>query len=267
MPRPDPETLLQAYDAQLRGRMPERLPAGVSVEHDGPLVRLLGEPDGGFVGYRDLGGLEGEELDELIARQVRVFAGRGERFEWKLHGHDRPADLPDRLRAAGFVPEEPETVVIAPVAAIAARPELPDGVTLREVSTRADLDRIEAMERAVWNDDGIRSAASLESEVAADPAAISIVVAEGGGSVVSAGWVRFDSGTDFATLWGGATLPAWRGRGIYRATVAHRANLAAERGFTLVQVDASSESRPILERLGFVAVTTTTPYIWSPPGF
>jgi hypothetical protein len=29
-------------------------------------------------------------------------------------------------------------------------------------------------------------------------------------------------------------------------------------------VDASSESRPILERLGFVAVTTTTPFIWSP---
>jgi hypothetical protein len=32
-------------------------------------------------------------------------------------------------------------------------------------------------------------------------------------------------------------------------------------------VDASDESRPILERLGFVAVTTTTPFVWSPmPG-
>jgi hypothetical protein len=29
-------------------------------------------------------------------------------------------------------------------------------------------------------------------------------------------------------------------------------------------VDASDDSRPILERLGFVAVTTTTPYVWSP---
>jgi GNAT superfamily N-acetyltransferase len=63
----------------------------------------------------------------------------------------------------------------------------------------------------------------------------------------------------------GATLPEWRGRGIYRATVAHRANLAAERGFRFVEVDASSDSRPILERLGFVAVTTTTPYVWTPP--
>ena len=60
-------------------------------------------------------------------------------------------------------------------------------------------------------------------------------------------------------------LPAWRGRGIYRALVARRAQLAAERGRRYIEVDASDDSRPILERLGFVPVTTTTPYIWSPP--
>ena len=106
---------------------------------------------------------------------------------------------------------------------------------------------------------------SLDAELSVDPDAIAIVVAEAGGAVVCAGWVRFESGTDFATLWGGGTLPAWRGRGIYHAVVAHRANLAAARGFRYLQVDASSDSRPILERLGFVAVTTTTPYVWTPP--
>jgi len=45
------EELLVAYDTQLRARVPDRLPAGVEVEHDGPLVRLLGLPSGGFVGY------------------------------------------------------------------------------------------------------------------------------------------------------------------------------------------------------------------------
>jgi hypothetical protein len=39
-----------------------------------------------------------------------------------------------------------------------------------------------------------------------------------------------------------------------------------KRGFRLIEVDASADSGPILERLGFVAVTTTTPYVWSPPG-
>jgi hypothetical protein len=30
-------------------------------------------------------------------------------------------------------------------------------------------------------------------------------------------------------------------------------------------VDASSDSAPILRRLGFQAITTTTPYVWTPP--
>src|SRR5439155_1478176 len=105
----------------------------------------------------------------------------------------------------------------------------------------------------------------LGEERAADPDGLRIFVAEAGDVVVCAGWVRFPSGTEFATLWGGATLPAWRGRGIYRALVAHRARLAADRGCRYLEVDASDDSRPILERLGFAAVTTTTPYVWSPP--
>ena len=60
---------------------------------------------------------------------------------------------------------------------------------------------------------------------------MSIVVAEAEGSVVCAAWIRYEHGTDFATLWGGATLADWRGQGIYKATVAYRAGLAAERGF------------------------------------
>ncbi|HSC90317.1 MAG TPA: GNAT family N-acetyltransferase [Gaiellaceae bacterium] len=259
--------LLAAYDAQLRAHVPDPLPDGATVERDGPLLRFLGLLGRGFVLYRDLGGLEGAALDELIARQVRVFGERGERFEWKLHGHDRPPDLPERLRTAGFVPEDEETVVIAPVGALAHPPEVPRGVSLREVTARRDLDRIAALERAAWGrgEDGGWLAESLEAERSADPEGLSIVVAEARAEVVCAGWVRFERGTDFATLWGGATLPEWRGRGIYRATVAYRANLAAGRGFRFLEVDASDDSRPILERLGFTAVTTTTPYVWSPP--
>ena len=35
-------------------------------------------------------------------------------------------------------------------------------------------------------------------------------------------------------------------------------------GVHYLQVDASEASRPILERLGFTPITTTTPYIWTP---
>ena len=267
MPVSDVAELLAAYDAQVRDHVSDPLPRGVTVERDGPLLRYLGLAGRGFVLYRDLGGLEGADLDELIARQVRVFANRGEGFEWKLHGHDRPADLPQRLSAAGFVPEETETIVIAPVADIAAEARLPDGVSLREVTSRADFERIAALEQAVWGDEEQQSwlVDMLESERAVDPDALSIVVAEAGATVVCAAWIRFERGTEFATLWGGATLPEWRRRGIYRATVTYRATLAAGRGFHYLETDASDDSRPILEQLGFTAVTTTTPYVWSPP--
>lgn len=264
---PDAAELLSAYDAQLRTHVSDRLPNGARAEWDGPLLRFIGLGNRGWVLYRDLSGLDGADLDDLIARQVRVFAERGERFEWKWHAHDQPPDVPRRLRAAGFVPEDDETVVIAPVDQITGSVRLPDGVALREVAERSDFDRIAAVQPEIWQDGDVPSwlGESLEAEKRADPEALTVLVVEADGAVVSAAWVRFESGTDFATFWGGGTVPARRGRGIYRATVAYRANLAHERGFRFIEVDASDDSRPILERLGFVAVTKTTPYVWSPP--
>jgi GNAT superfamily N-acetyltransferase len=261
--------LRDVYDAQVRAYLPARLPPTAVVESDGPLLRLTGVDRRGYLTYRDLGGLTGAELDALIARQRDFFAARGEAVEWKLHGHDEPADLPERLRAAGFEPEEPETVVIGLAAPLAEQPvELAAGVRLREVRERVDLDRIMRMEEAVWGGDHSWHAAALEEEIASDPDGITVVVAETGPGpddpVVSAGWVRYVPHTSFATLWGGSTLAAWRGRGIYRSLVAYRARLAVERGLTYLQVDASDDSRPILQRLGFVAVTTTTPYVFRP---
>jgi GNAT superfamily N-acetyltransferase len=260
--------LLAAHDAQLRAHVPPFLPEGESVDLVGPLVRFSGGFGRGWVLYRDLVGIEGEALDELIASQVAFFAERDQRFEWKTYGHDSPADLPDRLLAAGFVAEEPETVVVAPVAGIAGEPRLPEGVRLRDITARADLEKIDGLEAAVWGEDEDEAgyADFLESELDADPDGLAVVVAEAGDTVVCAAWVRFLHDTEFACFFGGATLEEWRGRGIYRATVTHRANLAAARGCRYLQTDASDDSRPILERLGFVAVTTTTPYLWSPPG-
>ena len=196
---------------------------------------------------------------------MQLFAARGEAFEWKLHAHDEPGDLAERLAAAGFVPDEPETVVVAPLAELPLDTAPPAGVTLRETHGRADLERIAVMQEEVWGDDHSAFVDDLERELAVDPQGLVVVVAEAEDEIVSAGWVRFPAGTDFATLWGGATRPAWRSRGIYRALVSYRGRLAVERGSRWLQVDASSDSRPILERLGFVAVTTTTPYVWTPP--
>jgi GNAT superfamily N-acetyltransferase len=260
----DRKTLLAAYN-RLRVHLRDPLPAPATAQWDGPLLRLVGLDRDGFLTYSDLGGLEGAELDALIARQRDHFTALGTSVEWKLHGHDLPADLPDRLVAAGFVPEEQETVVVGPVAGLAAtQPVTPPGVRLREVRSRADMDRIADLVATVWGSAPANLAERLVRDADVDAPDLAVVVAEADGEVVSAAWVRFMTGTGFATLWGGSTLEPWRRKGIYRALVTYRARLAHARGLTLLQVDASGDSRPVLERLGFVAITTTTPYIFTP---
>ena len=49
--------------AQLRGGV-DVLPDGLQHQTDGPLQRVVGGEHGGWVGYRDLAGLEGDELDD-----------------------------------------------------------------------------------------------------------------------------------------------------------------------------------------------------------
>ena len=125
-----------------------------------------------------------------------------------------------------------------------------------------------AVESVVWGEDLSWMGDDLIGRVGLGPDAIAVFVAEAGGQVVSAGWLVANPGTDFAGLWGGSTLVGWRRRGLYRALVTERAKLATSRGVTYLHVDASEDSRPILERLGFVPVTTTTPFVWKPhPAF
>ena len=267
----DTAALLAAYDENTRARIHEPRPAGVSYEWDGALLRTVGMHRGFVETPRDPG-VRGAELDALIARQRDYFAARGEAVEWKTRGHDLPDDLTDRLLAAGFVPEDPETVVIGEAAALASEPVLPAGVTLRQVvegeRLTEDLRRIAQMHGRVWGEDHGYLADDLARRIASGGHNFAVFVAEAetasGPEVVCAAWLVLREGEGFAGLWGGSTLAEWRGRGIYRAMVAQRAQLAVQRGVKYLQVDASEDSRPILQRLGLHAVTTTTPYVWTP---
>jgi hypothetical protein len=264
---PTPDLLLSAYDDQLRGAEASNLAPSVRAERDGPITRIIGQHRGFISAPPDLQ-LGRDEADALIARQRDFFAARGEAVEWKLRSHDLPADLPTRLEAAGFVAEARETVVVCVAGDIAvAGPPLPPDVVVRQVTDDADMHRIAAMESEVWDKDLRWLAADLIGRGRLRDHRPAVLVAEVAGQVVSAAWLVFKPGTQFAGLWGGSTLAAWRGRGIYRGLTARRAQLAVARGVRYLQVDASDDSRPILERLGFRPITATTPYVWSPsPG-
>ena len=244
------DELLEKYDRQVR-----RVSPFDGVERTDRVIRIL-LPHWRGVLWSDLD--EGT-ADAAIAAEIERFAGLGE-FEWKLYSYDQPADLPDRLRAAGFTPEDTETLLIGEVERLPHDGPLPDGIELREVTDEAG---IAAMGRVNLEGFGETASEAFGERVLKEirEGRTRLVVAFAGDRPVSMGRVEFYAGTEFGGLYGGATVPDWRGKGIFRAVVAQRTRWAAEAGHRYLQTDASDDSRPILERLGFVPVGTTTPFI------
>jgi len=111
----------------------------------------------------------------------------------------------------------------------------------------------------------LRRAAELSGGLPFTQASLGHALAMAGDRAVSGARIDFHQGTEFASLWGGGTLESWRGKGIYSSMVAYRARLAAERGYRYLRVDALPTSAPILTRLGFVQLSTTVPYVFTPP--
>jgi len=241
---------LELFDRQMRRDVE---PA----ERDALTTLAFGDGWSGVVWSR----LDESTADAAIARLVPRLREIDGHAEWKLYAYDRPDDLAQRLVAAGLEPEDEEAVVVVEIRELDLDAPLPAGV---EVRMAADAEAV-----AVWVEvnelafgeryDGVGRVLlrALESERPRDLG----VIAYAAGEPVSAGRIEFNERSEFASLWGGGTLQEWRGRGIYRATVLERARLAHQRGYRFLQVDALPTSRPILERLGFVQLTTTRPYV------
>lgn len=257
----DHTAVLALFDRDMReGAQPDSPES--RVERVGGVVRQVSSPEGwNGVVWSDL---DAGSADAAIAGQIAYFTGLGRRFEWKLYGHDRPDDLGQRLRDAGFVAQPEETLMIAEVNDLALDVEPPAGIRVMPVTDAAGVDLVGRVHEAAFGTDSTRMRRQLLARLEDDPASVVAVVALDGDTPVSAARVEFVPGTRFAGLWGGGTVEGWRGRGIYRALVALRAREAVERGYRYLQVDALAASRPVLERLGFHPLTTTTPYWYTP---
>lgn len=212
----------------------------------------------------------GTDPQHWIERQRRFFGDRGQRVEWKTYGYDKPADLSARLAGAGFEPAENEVLLLGEATVLAQPVPVPPGVTLRTVTPDAAGDELWMRARQlldlIWGTEQSWVNDQLQAEQRRFPALAHPVVAQrdDDGAVVSFAMLRITPDTEFAGMWGGSTHPDWRGRGLYRAGLAYRAQLAQALGVPFVRVDTSPDSRPILIRLGLLAVTTTTPHLLDP---
>jgi hypothetical protein len=215
----DIEAVLELFDRRLRRDYRGDAP-GDAVERVGAVVRQVGAGDG-WTGVIWSGlGADGADADDAIAEQIRYFAGLGREFEWKLYAHDLPADLGERLAAAGLTAEEPETVMVAQVADLPTEPVLPEGVRLLKVTDVAGVELMMRVHREAFGRPSPRLERQLLDQVTREPDSIDAVLALAGDRPVCAARTEFHRGTEFASLWGGGTVEQWRGKGIYRATVA-----------------------------------------------
>ena len=257
-----PADLLQAYDEQLRSDA--ETPNAIAVTRLGPLRLVTFGGGRGFVTYRDLGGATAAEVARLVPQALAHYSSDPEivRVEWKTRGHDAVPGLHEALLANGFQPDEQESIMIGEARMLAVDVPLPVGVTLRTVTDEPDVRAMSAMQDEAFGEGISRELAdALLRRLSLDDG-MELWVAEVDGRVVSAGRLEPVPGTGFAGIWGGATRPEWRGRGIYRALTSARARSALRLGKTLINSDSTDYSRPILERSGFVKVSTTTPYRW-----
>lgn len=257
------DAILARYDAELRRDLVIDEP-GVRVEREPDAVRVVG-PDASVEANCLVYVRPGDDVDAYIDAQIAAFARIGHGFEWKLHDHDQPSDLGARLERRGFRRGETDAVAVFDLTENGA-PDypLPAGLRVERLERPEQVAEIRRLLETVYDEDRSFIESMLVGEMATTPDAIRVYGVYDGALMVSAGWVRLYPNTAFASLWGGATLPDYRGRGVYKALVAVRARDAVARGYAYLQVDASPDSRPILERAGFEVVTQATEYFWEP---
>ncbi|RLP82354.1 GNAT family N-acetyltransferase [Mycetocola lacteus] len=257
---------LRAYDQQLRTTVEVR--TAESVFMLGGLTLAIFPGGHGFVTYAKLDATPTGSIAQNVNTALAYFATYPEivDVEWKTRAHDDAPGLHTALTRAGFVAQESESVMIGaledllvndPTQALAR-----EGITVRRITTEAEVRAMSAMSaEAFGEEEDSDKLGELLSELAIENGT-EFWVAQAAQRIVSAGRLEPVPGTDFVGIWGGSTLHAYRGRGIYRALTAARARSALASGKRFVHSDSTEFSRPILERSGLIRVTQTTPYLW-----
>lgn len=257
--------LLAIYDRQLRGEA-ENVGA-VTRQVVGP-VTVVGFASGdAFVSHQ----ATPPALARLAAAVPEVLAHvrdatAAAEVEWKTRAHDHAPGLLEALTEAGFVPGAQESIVMGEARLVAVEEgSLPPGVTLRRIRSESDVRAMCAMHEVAFGEPlPAGFADDLLHQQQVDPG-MELWVAEAVGQIISSGRLEPVADSEVAGIWGGATLPQWRGRGIYRALTAARARSALAAGKRYLHSDSTEFSRPILERSGMVTISHTTPYVWTRP--
>jgi len=213
----------------------------------------------GIISYSQLNEIN---VDETIREQVSYFENIRQDFEWKLYDYDRPASLKERLGLYGFTIEEAEAIMVLD---LEEAPEIlwqPMHHNVQQIVNPERLVDVQSVEQEVRDEDASWVLHFLGNALRNYPEHMSVYVAYVNEQPASAAWIYFPEHSQFASLWGGATISSFRKQGLFTALLTARAREAKARHVRYLTVDAMSMSRPILEKLGFEMIALSYPCKW-----
>lgn len=217
-------------------------------------VSLSNEP--GFISYSEM---NESTADKVIEEQINFYKNLKQQFEWKVFDYDQPTDLKERLQKKGFTLEDSEALMISDLTEANQLLDTQILPEVRRLTTEQEIWDIIKLEEDIWNENYQDLGQRLVRDFNDSSAHLSLYGAYIHGKIVSAAWMYLHESTPFASLWGGSTLAEYRKRGYYSSLLAIRARVASEKGYPLLIVDASSMSKPILEKHGFICYGYSTP--------
>jgi hypothetical protein len=234
---------------------------GMRTEQTPDVVRVVAQDEG--EGAVIFSRLDESSADRVIREQIAYFEGIGQDFEWKVFSYDTPSDLRERLIACGFESEEPESIMVLDLETAPAALFAPVTADVRRITDPAQINQVVQILNQVWNDDHETLGDILAEELTHYGDYLSIYLAYADGIPASAAWIRFHEGSQFAGLWGGSSLAAYRQRGLYTALVSVRAQEARRRGVRYLTIDASPMSQPIVTKYGFQLLAVAHACKWT----
>ncbi len=226
------------------------------------VVRILRPPPGmNYIVYSDV---NADNADDVIAEQVADLRPLGQPFEWQVYAHDQPPDLVERLAAQGLAPEGWEPVMVLDLEAAPAALLAPVTADVRRLTRPEDLETVIAVEEQVWGGNFGWMRGRMGAHLAV-PGYLSVYAAYADGQPACVGWTYYNPYSQFGGLFGGSTLAAWRGQGLYTAVLAVRVQEALRRGLRFLLIEPSAMSLPIVRKHGFVELARKNACEWQAP--
>jgi hypothetical protein len=205
-----------------------------------------------------------QRIAEIVARETKDVVGKAKVLIWKVYAHDAPCEpLRAHLIAHGFEENDPSKLMVAPVTTILENAQRHSStLTIRELKTPQSLGAYQTIWDHVWPDQPNARYVDDYRDILqrGDPNVVFFAAFTSNNEPVSSGYMFHQIGARFALLCGGTTKAEWRGQRAYTSLVAERAQHAMNRGADHLSVEASAESLPILEKLGFVRISALAFY-------